>query len=176
MFGGKKIQALQARLDRVEEELTSTRMAVRTEMEQALARVEADPNKRLALLIEGIEAALGERVAALRPRIAETEQLLDRAATALAPVREGPRHAPAFDVEIEAEQTGLLTLWFDGGWNDIVQIVVDGKDVARVNSINDLASSFAMVIRRGERYRLLSESYARRAETGWKTMFTPFAS
>lgn len=171
MFGGKKIRSLEARLDRLEEELTTTRMAVRTEMEQALARVEADPNKRLALLVEGIEAALGERVAALKPRIDEAEKLLERAEGVLAPAR----FAPELDVEIEAEQTGLLTLWFEGGWNDIIQVVVDGNDVARVNTINDLCSSLAMVIRRGERYRLVSQSYARRGKTGWKTMFTPLA-
>ncbi len=174
MFGGKRFETIEARLNTLEEDVSTLRRTIRAEMEQALARVEEDPAKRLALLVAGIESALGERVAALEPRIADTERTLERADQVLAPVRATSRHSPAYGVEHVAEQTGLLGLWFAGGWNDVITIIVNGHTVAHVNNVNDLCSSFAVVIRRGERYKLDSRAFAKRQETGWKTVFTPF--
>lgn len=183
MFGGKKINELQARLEqveaqideRIEQSLEGLRLEIKAEMRRALTRLERDPSKRLALLVEGIEQTLGERVTNLGPRLDEAERDLQRADGILASVRSHERTAPEFGVDHEAHQTGLLTLYAVGGWNDKARVSIDGELVGTVNTINDMNGSLAVVVRRGERYRINSESMEKRGETGIRTLFTPFA-
>lgn len=182
MFGGKRIEALEARLDEMETQLDrrvnaameELRAEVRSQMERALSGIEDDPAKRLAMVVAGVERALGERVESLEPRIATAERLLDQIHEMAAPVATRARSTPDFGIDHEAKQTGLLSLWFDGGWNDKAVVYVNGESVGRINSVNDINSSFAVVIRAGETYRIESESVERRGETGAQTLFTPF--
>ncbi len=187
MFQGAKIRQLEARLDQLEAQLDTRvgeagdalRAEVRQAMDEALARIEADPSRRLGLLVEGVEAALGERVAALEPRLGHAETVLGRLETAAAPLRDEARMDVPFCELVTAPCTGLLSLWQDfGASNDEVKVVLVTDEtetvVGWVNAGRGLNGSFAAVIRAGERYRLDSAAVKARSETGIRACFTPF--
>jgi hypothetical protein len=197
MFGSsKRIAALEARLEaleasteaRVAEEV-ARRMAAATgaldaALERVRSRVEADPEDRTRFLLNAavddlrreLEAAL-EDAGRARAAAAEIEQLQSQLKALLAgdAGRMERQHVPLGEVR-RAEQLGFVAAWFEGGWNDRVLLRVGWSDppervVCKLNTVNDINSFAAAVVRPGEYWVAETEKGDR---GGVKCVFTPF--
>jgi hypothetical protein len=139
-------------------------------LREVRASAEADPQARARLWMTAIGDDLRRQVATaetmlgdLRARLTDLEGL-EREAVALIESLErrtgaqGVRGAPE-QVDLgelrQAKRFAIVTLWFDGGGTDVVELRV-GFDpppehvVGRVNSRNKLNSSLSTIVRPGE--------------------------
>ena len=86
-----------------------------------------------------------------------------------------PREELALDEAHTAETLGHVSVWFDGGRTDVVELVVGTMDgdmvVGRVNTRNDINSSMSTIIRPGETWMARTQ----KGHTGgFRCVFTPF--
>jgi hypothetical protein len=89
-------------------------------------------------------------------------------------VHEPRRRVPLGAVQ-RAKVTGYVALYFNGGWNDEVKLLVGTEGptecVAQANSINDINSYAGGIVRAGEFWKV--ETKVGGGKSGFECVFTP---
>jgi hypothetical protein len=140
-------------------------------------RLDTDPEARTQLLlstlgddlrrqVDGVEQTLANLRLRLddltkleREAVAIIEALESRSGTQT--IRSAPERVELGDIR-QAKRFGIVSIWFDGGGNDVVELRVGFEPppehvVGKVNTRNKLNSSFTTVVRPGEWWTTTTE-------------------
>lgn len=190
MFGhGRRISTLETRADEHEAQLATigtTLPAIARRFDELQRTLAEDPQQRLALAVQGVSEQLAGRLEraladldALRRAVDEMKALRERLeASARGEAERAPRVFGELGRTYRAEWTGYVSLYFEGGYTDSVELRVGDTSppttvVCTLNSRNDINSYAGGVVRRGEYW--LAASSREHGDSGVRCVFTPFA-
>lgn len=185
MFGPSKrdMRRLEARLDELADRLSSGLASVRSHadgrVDDLVAQVGATPEERTAALVAAVPAGLGQQLTVLLEHAAALERAASDVEERLAAARGGhhaPRVAARLNVVHQADAHGYVSLFFDGGYTDKVDLLAGTTDpptelVCNLNTTNDINSYAGCVVRPGEYWLARSK---RGDRSGVKCVYTPF--
>lgn len=203
MFWNRKhITALEERIDRLERtiserchsQVTDQIEELHNEINAVISRmvgeIENDPEKRMRFLLDRVAGqieesissalrqaeALSETVGNARKNADEIEELHAKLMATLTGARPGERRTIPLGEMQCAESTGYVSLWFDGGHPDRIDLLVGWSDppierVCSLNLIYQINRYASTVVRSGE-YWIAKSKYPE--ISGVKCVFTPF--
>lgn len=173
MFG-RRARDLEVRLDAVEVEVQPARQLV----DDALS---GTPEERVRFLANRVSDELRQEIETLTADVARLKTLRGEAESALYKLQaalRGERAAPwpvTLNHVYQADVPGYVSVWFDSGRTDKIDILVGDEDpptlcVGNLNTTNDINSYVGTIVRPGEYWLLQSKQGER---SGVLSMFTP---
>lgn len=168
--------------------------ALRNELHAGLSKIgseiENDPDKRMRLLLDQVTDQIEESLnSTLRKSdaLSETTEIISKKADSIIELHEqlmarisgkkpGDRRSVPLGELQQAESNGYVLLWFDGGGQDVVELLVGWSNppeflAASVNTYNQINYSAGSVVRSGE-YWIATSRFPE--ESGIRCVFTPF--